>query len=327
MKDTASPPTRTFRWFWKNPDRAYVYWQTMLIAAITASCGFNGAHAALGSTGSVWHTVAAVVGAVIPPLFFFAIAEGVLMIWHRSLSRSGTALLGLLVTAAGAGAGVRSFFGLVDFSSRFDVLPVEHEPWLVFMLPLVTDALALGATVALFNLKDAGERKRRVRKLRDMDESIARIGLIPRLKIALMGGAANVPPLPATPQAAPLEEVSVPSPTVTEEVREGSPTAAVEPVVEALRPSPRPSPKPSVKVSVPSPDPALEPFMDAAKWMVEEGVVTRKTPAELAAIIAAVDKGSTPNRIKSELGISPATTAKVSAAWTDWQASHRLVAV
>ena len=44
--------TSKSRW-WRNPDKGYVFWQVMLIAAITASCGFNGAHAALGATGAL----------------------------------------------------------------------------------------------------------------------------------------------------------------------------------------------------------------------------------------------------------------------------------
>lgn len=226
------------KWFWNNPDKGYVFWQVMLIAAITASCGFNGAHAALGSAGNVWHTVAAVLGAVIPPLFFFAIAEGVLLIWHRELSRVGTIILGTLVLAAGAAAGARSFFGLVDFSARFDVLPDEHAVWLVYMLPLVTDALALGATVALFNLKDSPTRKRKP-KGRKEEAPIARIGILRKLWITLVGGAATVPTLPTTPERHPVD-----TPLATPERRfidrAATPTAVID------TPSSTPLPTPAV---------------------------------------------------------------------------------
>lgn len=334
METNITSPPKKFRWFWQNPDKGYVFWQFMLIAAITASCVFNAAHAALmkmDAGADAVHIAVAVIGAVIPPLFFFAIVEGVLLIWHRSLSRSGTMLLSLFVVAAGFAAGSRSFFGLVEFSARFDVLPTEHEAWLVFMLPLVTDAFAMGATIALFNLKDAGERKRRVKKRRHEEESIARVGLVPRLRIMVMGGAADVPSLPASQQVDALVEVHEtfvePSPPLATEVFEPS----AEPTVETFVEVPAPSPKPSVKARKPSvepsPNPELIPFMDAAASMVDTSVVARKTATELAQVIAAVEQGKTPNAIKSELGISPGTTAKVSAAWSEWQGTQRLVAV
>lgn len=222
MKDTTKP-----RW-WRNPDKGYVFWQVMLIAAITASCGFNAAHAALGATGGAGRVIAAVFGAVIPPLFFFAIAEGVLMIWHRELSRIGTVILGALVLAAGAAAGARSFFGLVDFSSRFDVLPADHKVWLVYMLPLVTDALALGATVALFNLKGSPVRKKKAKERR-VEHDIATIGFFPKLRIRLFGGAATVPTLPTTPERHPIDS---PSPTVQRQPNDT--TATPEPVAVSV---------------------------------------------------------------------------------------------
>ncbi|WP_100458573.1 hypothetical protein [Mycobacteroides abscessus] len=222
--------TSKSRW-WRNPDKGYVFWQVMLIAAITASCGFNGAHAALGATGGVGRVIAAVFGAVIPPLFFFAIAEGVLMIWHRELSRIGTVILGTLVLAAGAAAGARSFFGLVDFSSRFDVLPADHKVWLVYMLPLVTDALALGATVALFNLKGSPVRKKKPKERR-VEQNIATIGLIPKLKIRLFGGAATVPTVPTTPRRQPID-----TPPPTAERQSDDSLTTPEPVANSLSPT------------------------------------------------------------------------------------------
>ena len=230
--------TSKSRW-WRNPDKGYVFWQVMLIAAITASCGFNGAHAALGATGGVGRVIAAVLGAVIPPLFFFAIAEGVLMIWHRELSRIGTVILGTLVLAAGAAAGARSFFGLVDFSSRFDVLPDDHKVWLVYMLPLVTDALALGATVALFNLKGSPVRKKKAKERR-VEHDIATIGFFPKWRIRLMGGAATVPTLPTTlPTTAPTtpERHLIDTPSPTGQRQRNDSLATPEPVTDRLSPT------------------------------------------------------------------------------------------
>ncbi|BBY98368.1 hypothetical protein [Mycolicibacterium fallax] len=132
-------------------------------------------------------------------------------------------------------------------------------------------------------------------------------------------------------QAEPLVEVreTFTAPSLNARVEGAEPSAA--PAVEVAKPSPKPSSKPPVKVrkqSVePSVDETLIPFMDAAGHMVETSVVARKTAAELAQVIAAVEAGKSPNAIKSELGISPSTTAKVSAAWAEWRREHRLVAV
>lgn len=126
------------------------------------------------------------------------------------------------------------------------------------------------------------------------------------------------------------------------EVREGSPNAVVEvvetfaepsaePSVDVPESSVEPSRKPSVKARKPSPKPSVdetvEPYMDAAASMVETSVVTRKTAAELAAVIREVELGKSNNAVKSALGVSPSTTEAVRTAWAEWQDEHRLVAV
>lgn len=136
-------------------------------------------------------------------------------------------------------------------------------------------------------------------------------------------------------QAEPLVEVretfTAPSPNTAAEVAEPPAEPFVETAVEVIAPSLKPSPRASVKATKSFPkssvDESILPFMDAAAFMVNTSVVARKTATELAQVIAAVEQGKTPNAIKSELGISPGTTAKVTAAWTEWQGTQRLVAV
>lgn len=160
-------------------------------------------------------------------------------------------------------------------------------------------------------------------------------GTAPKPKVSELAEAAEtfVEPSPNAPVEVPVPSGEPAVETVTE-VMPPSVEPSPEPFVEVIAPSPKTSPKPpvkaSVKVSKPSPKPSVDaelmPFMDAANDMVERSVVARKTAAELAQVIAAVEQGKTPNAIKSELGISPGTTAKVSAAWTEWRREHRLVA-
>ncbi|MCB1256384.1 MAG: hypothetical protein KDB26_04720 [Microthrixaceae bacterium] len=139
------------------------------------------------------------------------------------------------------------------------------------------------------------------------------------------GKKSQVPPLVEAPQS-----VVESSPNTAVEVVETFAEPSAEPSVDVPESSVEPSRKPSVKARKPSPKPSVDesilPFMDAAAFMVETSVVSRKTAAELAAVIAAIETGKSNNAVKSALGVSPSTTEAVRTAWAEWQDEHRLVA-
>ena len=78
------------------------------------------------------------------------------------------------------------------------------------------------------------------------------------------------------------------------------------------------STKPSTNPVAEVIDPAVEVHLEAARWMVETEVVARKSEIEIAKVIREIVSKKSPNRIKSELGISPATTAKIADALHRW---------
>lgn len=303
------------------------FWWTVLLVSVTVSSYGNVLHAELVADTAYMSRAKWLLGALAWTLF--VMVEGI-SVADRGGSRGKARTVALCILAPLMGIVlVASYVGLYHLVVAFHVFPVEvGYGWfnlglLNYLLAVVPDLMMVVSTFYVMSFRtDIHEEPAAARS-----ESRWK-----RLADAATNRAEAAMAVPATPQAATLGEargVSVepftksPAPS-TELFME----PVEEPVVEVPVPSPKPSVKAPVKVSKPSISPALIPFMDAAQMMVEEGIVTRKSATELAAIIAAVDKGSTPNRIKSELGISPATTAKVSAAWTDWQASHReLVAV
>ncbi|SLI40930.1 Uncharacterised protein [Mycobacteroides abscessus subsp. abscessus] len=112
----------------------------------------------------------------------------------------------------------------------------------------------------------------------------------------------------------------------TEPSTEDQPTT-VEPSVKTATEVKPPSVKTSTKPAVEVADPELLPFMEAAETMVADGVVARKSAREIAEVIAAIEQRKSPNRIKTELGFSSGTTAKITAAWREMEPEPTLSAV
>lgn len=307
--------------FWRSPDRVYVFWQFLLIAAITASVVLNGLHAALGVRdvgGGAWYMTAAVVGAVIPPAFFFAIVEGALMVWERQMSRLGSVVLAALVFAAGGAAAARSFFGLVDFSEKFDVLPPEHAVWLKYMLPFITDVLALAATVVLFQLKGAPERRTRKPKQRRAEHDIAAIGFFPRMRVMLFGGARRVPTLPeAQVPAVHHNGHPVPVPGIGHPVPE--PYTPVP--VDARTQVPAPVPSTGIgQAPMPvggarAPMPVLD-YRALAQRLVDEGTLAID-PERIARAMELREQGMSRDDIAATVGMAQKTASKILRALND----------
>lgn len=82
---------------------------------------------------------------------------------------------------------------------------------------------------------------------------------------------------------------------------------------------PEPARKPQRKPPTPTIDPELEPFMDAARWMLKARRVSRKKPEEIAAWIKLTEDGLTPAQIRGRIGGGVETIENVAIAWREWQ--------
>lgn len=310
--------------FWKkNPDKAALAGQLLLITVMAGSCFINvvtGMTVASDSGDAPERITAAGIVSALPPVVFFALTEVVLLSWSRELPHLGRWCLGGLILLVGGAAGWWSFMEQVAFARTF--LHLGDDDLRAFALPFITDAAALAMTILLFQLKDAPARKRKPKPQRE-EADIATIGFFPRWRIRLFGGAAKVPELPETTQ---VEAVRDGFTNAVDEVHEPLPEASANDLREVhepvVKPAAKPNVKPSSKVREPAIDPELELFIPAAKWMLDRREVTRKSEVEVAAIIKLIDAGLNSYEVRKELGGSTDTADKVSRAWQRWQAEQ-----
>lgn len=92
-------------------------------------------------------------------------------------------------------------------------------------------------------------------------------------------------------------------------VRGASTSTVADAPVESTKATASTPRTPRRTTAKPSVDPELVPFMEQAERMVADGIVARKTPQEIAAVIRAIDEGATDNAIK-KAGIASAGTAQ-----------------
>lgn len=226
--------------WWRNPDKGTLSAQLLLITVVVASCSINVTHGVTVATdagSSPFRIGAAGFASVFAPIVFFALAEVVLLTWNRELPRAGRAFLSGLVLMVGGAAGWMSFMDQVGFART--ILHMAEGDVRAFALPLITDAAAVAMTCLLFMMKDAPERKRKPKRV--TEDAIATIGLIPKLRIRLFGGAATVPTVPTTVRQQPNDTPSltperqfVNSPTTPASVTDTpSPTLPMTPVAVA----------------------------------------------------------------------------------------------
>lgn len=265
---------------------ARVYWSVLTVIGIALTVTINAVHAkgALNAHGT-W--TSAVVAAA-PPLMFAALWEGYFLA-RRSVPQAVLRLVTAAVLILGGAAFAVSYVSIAQFING-DVLSLPR--WAGWTLPAMFDTfVAVSAYVLHVLLKHGTEST--VGKTRTAASSRWR-----RLADAATARAEAALATPTSSQADPLVEV-----------RGGSVEFVMDAPVESAKPSATPAVevrKPAVKPSV---DASLEPFMDTAQKLVDEGVVARKTAVELARVIAAIDRGLTDNAIKAS-GIASASTAR-----------------
>lgn len=295
LKNRWDAPTTWFAW-------------TVLIAFTALSSYMNGAYAVMTHSRVWFHAgipaVVLVLG-VFLELTFLSSA-------HRAAKR-------IVVTGLGAS------FLVVLIASYLAVLHVTvvwnpHAPaWVNAALAALPDVVMVLAATVVLSLRM--KRQAAAAAVKPATESRWR-----RLADAATNRVEAALAVPETPQVERVvearggsTEVSVePSVKPVDEVVAVSAEPSTKPEPSPVKPEPSPV-KPATLPAVEVVDPELEPYMEAAQRMVDEKVVTRKTDVELAEIIAAIERRMSPNAIKTELGYSPSTTAKVSAAWRQWQ--------
>ncbi|ORV07549.1 hypothetical protein AWC04_03815 [Mycolicibacterium fallax] len=101
-------------------------------------------------------------------------------------------------------------------------------------------------------------------------------------------------------------------------VRGASTSTVADAPVESTKATASTPRTPRRTTAKPSVDPELVPFMEQAERMVADGIVARKTPQEIAAVIRAIDEGATDNAIK-KAGIASAGTAQKVRAELEYQ--------
>ncbi|MDO3055627.1 Uncharacterised protein [Mycobacteroides abscessus subsp. massiliense] len=290
---------------------AKVFWTVMLAIAVGVSVKGNVHHAAAVAPDSYRFLAELVAGGLPVALFLMieGIAIGELGGAHGKVKRTGlvlTAALGMIVLAV-------SYTALLSIVNHANLTGIV---WLNRGLAVVPDLLMIASTLYLMSLRGVGVKV----------EKSSSTGRWSRLAEAATRRLETKLEVPETPQVDTLVEVHG---GPVEDFAEPMPPA-METFTEPLPPSPEPSTKPameapptSTKVSMKSStkplDDELEPFMEAAMAMEEDGLVRGKSAADYAKLIDAIEQRWSPNRVKSELSYSPSTTEKVRAAWQDWQ--------
>lgn len=280
-------------------------WQATLALAVTISVAGNVGFALMTATPA--HAVGAAVGAAVAPTMLF-------LITHNLAAERGSAACGWRqrVSLAGAWAITVAAFAASYVELHALMILLGRSPVSAVLTPLIVDvAIAVASLRVLATDEPAAPSRTRApsRWQRLSDAAVVRVeaalavpqnvqvGTVAEVRGAEVGTVAE-------PVAESVEAAGGGSGDAAAEVREvvqgGSANGASKP----RRGTRGPSAKPSA-------DPALEPFMEHAAWLAEAGVVRGKTATDYARILRAADAGWSPTKIKSALGYSQSTTAKV----------------
>lgn len=257
---------------------AVKFWKRLLYAATAVSVVCNSAHAMLEKHTGVLGIGVAGVLAALPPLVFFFIVEGIAKAVKSGIG-GVSYVIGLLFAAAlGAGAFVISFNSLYMFARDWGVFD-EH---LVFIFPALVDAVMALSTYMLLAM--GNKPTKRAKKAKETvvgDHAIARVGLIPKLRIRLFGGAATVPTLPTTAHRQVID-----TPLSTPERQPDDTTATPEPVIDRVSSTPLPTP---AVVAETVADAAVADDIDAEDLafavMVRARAKVKSSPAEVHRVI------------------------------------------
>lgn len=306
---------------------------TMAVAALVL-VAFTALSAYLNRVYAVAHSEDVAYHVALPILALLAgiFAE---VIFMSNVNKPTRWLTGVLVTVGFLAVMVASYLAVLGVASmKYPTFPVL----LIYVLAAFPDGfMVIGATV-LLALRVRRTRLRGVvtetrpkargagswSLIRDAATSRAVSVLAPSTEAANhqvntltepRGGVETVPVEDDDTWNLTFAEDENPSPEPSAEpIAEGA-TPSVSPLVEPSPEPRRPARGASARPSTEEIDPSVEPFMEAARSMVAEGLIARKSPVEVARIIAAVDGGATDNAVKSSGLGSASTAAKVRAAW------------
>ncbi|MBN7329821.1 hypothetical protein [Mycobacteroides abscessus] len=276
-------PTRAARW----------YWALCAVVGGVLTVLVNVAHG-LGKVPAP-HTVPAGLVSAVPPLMTIALFEGYFIAKRCAPQRVLRVVMGAVIVLGGAAFSI-SYTSIAMFLNRQSG---DLPEWTGWVMPALLDIFVMVSAYVLYVLSQhaaqipqtstAPSTSSRWRRLADAATARAEAALA----------------APTSLQAETLVEVHGGSAESAVDVPVGSVASSAEPATTPAVEVRKPAAKPSVKSLV---EPELEPFMEAAQRMVEQGVVTRKSAVEIARVIAAVEEGKSDNAIKNS-GLASASTA------------------
>ena len=340
---------------------AKVYWSVSFIIGTLLTILVNGAHAkGWGATPGSW---TAVVTAIVPPCLFAALVEGYFIV-RRAVPKG----VQRLVKWTAGGLALAAFAVSYEASRLFvKDAPGAFPDWVTWVLPGMVDTFVAVSGYVLYVVNEHGSviaeepvssgstwlsrrlgetdevRAAKTKlKLAKLEAQTAAVGTVhehPSLQVgafSLVGEHVEA----KVPEAVVNTETPVHEPFVTADIEvpeagEAAPEVVPEPSREEFVKRAA-APKKSVRERPAKRQPEvredLMPYLETARSMLEEKVITRKSEVELAEILKLIDAGNSSYEIRKALGGSTATyDDKLIPAWQDWQSrvatSDRLVSV
>lgn len=304
MKEIPRPPTRA----------AKLYWGTCAIVGLALTILVNGAHAkAVMPDPNTW---TAVVVAVIPPIMFAALFEGFFLA-RRVVPVTVLRMVKASIVVLGGASFAISYTTIAYFiQRRHGDLP----EWTAWVMPGLLDLFVAVSAYVVYVLSkhatvdaSAPAKPSRWAKIGGNLMTRAEQWTEPKPSVEVSANpSAEVLETPVSRVTEPLTDPSV-EPSLT------PPPTFVEPSAEQFAEPLETPAKASAKPSQRAPETVEEPLteeqraaMDEATEMETADLVRGKTIIDYARIIAALDNGWRPTRIKKEYGYSHGTTAKVS---------------
>ena len=297
---TTSAPSRAAKW----------YWSALTIVGILLTITVNGAHAkGVSPEPGTWTAVAV---AVMPPAMFAALVEGYFLV-RRSVPRGVLRMVTTAVVLLGGAAFAVSYETITMFINR---QPGALPMWAGWVMPAMLDTLVAVSTYVLHVLVKHGdeiavERPRTRSAWTQVRENLENRAIAATAPKPQVDGFTN-----------PGEHVHEPVTNTAVEVHEQPAETFVNPPVEVREPAAKPKPRvrePAAKAVRDD----LVPYLPAARVMLTNKSVTRKTETQVAEILKLVDAGKNSYEIRKELGGSTETYDKLTAAWGEWQQDHQ----
>lgn len=275
-------------------------WRWTLALAVTISVAGNVGYALMTATPA--HAVIAALAAAVAPTMLFLITH------NLAADRDGGGGWRQRASLAGAWAITVAAFAASYIELHALMLLLGRSPASAILSPLIVDvAIAVASLRVLVSDEPAPSRTRAPspwRRLSDAAVARAEAALMVPQSVQVETVVEVREGVHEAPVRASVEGSAKPHGGVREVVREPVHGGSAKGPAKSRGGSGKGSAEPSV-------DPALAPFMETAQRLAEGKVVRGKTATDYAAILAAVDRGDTPSRIRTVLGVSHETTAKV----------------